>query len=218
MGLNLAVMGPPGAGKGTQADRIAATHGLPKISTGDILRAAIKAQSPLGLAAKAMMEAGGLVDDRIVIGIVSERLQEPDAQAGFLLDGFPRTVEQARELDRIMAEHCEGPLLVVNVEVPDEELVRRLLSRRICEQCGTNVDPEDAGTACRRCGGVPVQRKDDVEDVVRERLAVYERQTRPLIEFYQARPTFRAVNGAQVPDLVTADLTAMVASAREQTT
>ena len=211
MGLNVIVLGPPGAGKGTQAERLARERSLPQISTGDMLRSAIKAGTPLGLRAKAMMDEGRLVDDATVIGIVRERLQEPDAKRGFLLDGFPRTVAQARELDKILTEFSTGPLIVVNVEVPEQELVRRLGSRRICKACGTNADPSDPpDSRCKRCGGELVQRSDDNEAVVRQRLAVYQRDTRPLVEYYGDRPTFRSVNGAQEPDRVAAELAAAI--------
>src|SRR5438552_2071444 len=130
-------MGPPGAGKGTQTDRFARERGLPKIATGDILREAIKAETPLGRLAKAMMDQGRLVDDATMIGIVRERLQQPDVRSGFLLDGFPRTVAQAEELDRILVECCSGALLVIEIDVPKAELARRLSTRKICGTCGT---------------------------------------------------------------------------------
>lgn len=211
MGLNVVVMGPPGAGKGTQTDRFARERSLPKIATGDILREAIKAQTPLGRRAKAMMDEGRLVDDATMIGIVRERLLQPDAQRGFLLDGFPRTVPQAEELDRLVAECCGGELIVVDIQVPEHELVRRLANRRICRSCGANADPFDsAGDRCRRCGGELIQRADDGEEIVRKRLSVYEQQTRPLVEYYRHRPTFRALDGAQAPERVFADLAAAI--------
>ena len=208
------VLGPPGAGKGTQAQRLAVERRIPQISTGDMLRSAIKAGTALGLHAKSLMDAGKLVDDATVIGIVRERLQQPDAKNGFLLDGFPRTVAQARELDTILAECCPGPLVVVNVDVPGEELVLRLAGRRICQACGNNADPSDAkAEKCKRCGGQMIQRSDDNEATVRQRLAVYERDTRPLLDYYGNRPAFRNVNGAQAPDKVAADLNAAIDSA-----
>jgi len=215
MALNLVVMGPPGAGKGTQSDRVAANRRLPKVSTGDILRAAIKAGTPLGLTAKAMMDAGHLVNDEVVVGIVKERLAQPDAAQGVLLDGFPRTVAQAEALDGFLADRQAGPLVVINMEVPDDEIVHRLLNRRVCGQCGANAEPNDEGTVCHKCGGTLVQRDDDVEDVVRARLRVYAEQTRPLIDFYRTRPTYRSVNGAQRPDRVTAALEAAITAASE---
>ena len=136
MGLNVIMMGAPGAGKGTQAGRFARERGLPKISTGDMLREAIKAGHPVALEAKARMDRGELVDDDTIIAIVKDRLQQPDAQKGFVLDGFPRTVAQARALDEIMTQRNNGPLIVVDVMVPPEELVRRLAMRRICVECG----------------------------------------------------------------------------------
>jgi adenylate kinase len=193
------MLGPPGAGKGTQAERLARTRGLPKISTGDILREAVHAGTELGLAAKATMEAGNLVSDDVMIGIVAERLERDDARAGFLLDGFPRTVQQASSLDRIM--DGRGPLVVLDIAVPEDVLVRRLATRRICGECGANA-PVDWTTACQRCGGELVARTDDGAETVRERLKVYERQTRPLVDYYSKRPTFRQINGNQPPDVV----------------
>ena len=198
--LNVVMLGPPGAGKGTQAERLARARGVPKISTGDILREAVQAGSELGLAARATMEAGNLVSDDVMIGIVGERLQRDDARRGFVLDGFPRTVQQATALDRMM-EH-RGPLMVLDIIVPDDVLVRRLAPRRICRECGANAEV-DWTTACKRCGGGLVARLDDTAEVVRERLKVYQRQTRPLVDYYSARPTFRQVNGNSPPDVVT---------------
>ena len=210
MGLNVIMMGPPGAGKGTQAGRFARERGLLKISTGDILREAIKEQNAIALAAKAGMDRGELVDDATMITIVRDRLLRPDAAAGFVLDGFPRTVVQARALDQIMEERDNGPLIVVDVVVPEQELARRLASRRICSNCGTNADPFGAVTACKKCGGELVQRTDDNSDVVLERLKVYQRATRPVLEFYRERPTFRVVNGAQPPERVAHEMDTLI--------
>lgn len=212
MGLNVIMMGPPGAGKGTQAARFARERGLPKISTGDILRECIKMQTPLGSKAKQIIDAGKLVDDATMIGIVRERLLRPDALAGFVLDGFPRTVPQARALDGIMEERDKGPLIVIEVVVPEAELVKRLSTRRICSSCGFNADPFDgaAGNRCKRCGGEFVQRTDDSVEVVKKRLGTYEREKQPLVEYYKTRPTFRMVNGAQPPEVVARDLDASI--------
>ena len=210
MGLNVIMMGPPGAGKGTQAGRFARARGLLKISTGDILREAIKEQNAVAMAAKAGMDRGELVDDATMIAIVRDRLLRPDAAAGFVLDGFPRTVVQARALDAIMDERGNGPLIVIDVVVPEDELVRRLASRRICSNCGANADPFDAAVICSKCGGTLVQRTDDNSDVVLERLKVYQRATRPVLEFYRERPTFRVVNGAQPPDRVAHEMDTLI--------
>ena len=209
MGLNVIMMGAPGAGKGTQAGRFARERGLPKISTGDMLREAIKAGDPVALKVKERMDRGELADDVTMIEIVRKRLQQPDAQAGFVLDGFPRTVAQAKALDGIMDERNNGPLIVVDVMVPPEELVRRLATRRICVDCQTNADPK-ATDRCLKCGGRLEQRTDDNQDVVRERLSVYVRETKPVLEFYRERPTFRVVNGAQAPDRVAQELDTMI--------
>lgn len=199
--LNLVMLGPPGAGKGTQAERISKTRGLPKISTGDILREAVLAETPLGCVAKEDMEAGRLVGDEVMIGIVQERLDRADAQHGFVLDGFPRTVVQAGALDRMV--DGRGPLVVLDIVVPEEVLVRRLASRRICRRCGSNA-AVDWLTTCEKCGGQLVARIDDGVAIVRERLGVYRRQTKPLVDYYSARPTFRQIQGNLPPDVVTA--------------
>jgi adenylate kinase len=201
------MLGPPGAGKGTQADRFAAARRIPKISTGDILREAVQAGSELGRRAQAIMVRGELVGDDVMIGIVRERLGRPDAASGFVLDGFPRTVAQAEALDALMAGR--DALVVVDLAVADEELVRRLTSRRVCGSCGANA-ASPAEATCGRCGGTLVQRSDDREDVVRERLRVYARNTRPLLEFYGSRPTFRSVDGARAPEAVAAALAAAI--------
>jgi len=212
--LNVVMMGPPGAGKGTQAGRFARERSLLKISTGDILRESIKAGLPVAQRAKELMDRGELVDDDTMIAIVRERLMRPDAQRGFVLDGFPRTVAQAEALDCIVAERNNGPLVVVDVRVPERELVRRLAGRLICAKCGTNAELPKAGdtapVACAKCGGELVQRTDDNEEVVRERLKVYERATKPLVDFYRDRPTFRVVNGAQAPGKVEHELDTVI--------
>jgi adenylate kinase len=202
------MLGPPGAGKGTQAERLARNRGLAKISTGDMLRDAVQAGTELGRAAKSLMDAGKLVSDDVMIGIVKERLGRPDAVRGIVLDGFPRTVAQAHALDDMLDD--DSPLIVIDVEVPEDVLALRLDARRICKVCGWTAPP--GPHVCERCGGELVQRKDDGADVVRERLRVYAQESRPLVEFYRYRPTFRSVDGDQVPEAVAADISAAVAS------
>jgi adenylate kinase len=213
--LDVVFMGPPGAGKGTQAERFAQEHGIPKVSTGDILREAVAAGTPLGLEVKSLMDRGDLVGDELIIGIVRERLGRSDAARGFVLDGFPRTVPQAVALDGLLTDR--GPLIVIEIQVPDDELVRRVVSRRICSACGKNVSAFGAdgqlAARCSYCGGELVARADDTEAVVRERLKVYWRETQPMIAFYQSRPTYRAIDGAQPPERVRDALVAAVASA-----
>jgi adenylate kinase len=210
MALNLIMLGPPGAGKGTQSERFARTRGIPKISTGDILREAVHAGTEIGRRAKAIMDRGELVSDEVMIGIVGERLARPDARSGFILDGFPRTVAQATALDGLM--NGRDPLIVIDITVPEEELVRRLSTRLICSSCGHNAPIGDGGIGdkCPLCGGELIQRADDSQAVVLERLKIYRANTKPLVDFYQARPTFRSINGAQTPDRVAADLSAAI--------
>jgi adenylate kinase len=212
MALNLIMLGPPGAGKGTQAEQFARKRGIPKISTGDILREAVHNGTEIGRRAAAIMARGELVSDDVMIGIVRERLNQPDAHDGFVLDGFPRTVAQATALDDIVKER--DPLIVVEIVVPEAELVRRLSTRMVCEACGATAHGEAAGAGdCQRCGGRLVQRTDDNGAVVLERLKVYQRQTQPLVEYYHVRPTFRSVNGSQAPERVASDLIAAIDSA-----
>ncbi len=206
MAFNLVMFGPPGAGKGTQASRLAVELGIPQISTGDILREAVQTGTELGLQAKAIMDSGELVSDQVVVGIIRERLAEKDSATGFILDGFPRTVSQAAELDVIL--QGRDTLVVIELSVPDEELVNRLSKRLVCVGCGSIVGLQpDASNAtsltCSTCGGELAQRSDDREDVVRERLRVYHQQTSPLVEFYRLRPSFLSLDGNQPLDLVT---------------
>lgn len=222
MALNLVMLGPPGAGKGTQAERFAREHGIPKVSTGDILREAVQSGSEIGRAVKAVMERGELVGDDLIIGVVRERLSRPDAVEGFVLDGFPRTATQANALDEITSER--GPVICVEIQVPDEELVRRVRGRRVCEDCGANADafehkpdglPELCQNTerCRSTGPKWVARSDDSETVVRERLKIYWRDTRPMIDYYSARPAFRRIDGMRTPEQVRDALVSAVASA-----
>jgi adenylate kinase len=225
MALNLVMIGPPGAGKGTQAARLRRQHGIPKISTGDMLREAVAAGTPLGRAVKDVIGAGRLVGDDEIIEVVRERLAKPDARAGFVLDGFPRTVRQAQALDGML--EARGPLIVVVFDVPEQDLVKRLTWRRVCAECGTTyggVDvpeltgerggegPVEAGR-CRKCGGQLVQRDDDSTAVIRDRLKVFWSQTAPLVDFYRSRSTFSLINGLQAPDQVTADLNRAIETA-----
>jgi adenylate kinase len=210
--LNVVMLGPPGAGKGTQAERLSRTRKLPKISTGDILREAVQASTEVGRVAKATMEAGNLVGDDIMIAIVRDRINRDDARCGFVLDGFPRTVVQATALDQMV--DGRGPLVVLDVVVPEDVLVRRLSSRRICRTCGSNAAP-DWTRSCGKCGGALVTRVDDGIEIVRERLKVYHRQTAPLVEYYAGRPSFSSIDGNRPPDVVTAAVDAALDAALE---
>ena len=213
--FNLVMIGPPGAGKGTQAERICRAYGIPKISTGDILREAVHDRTTLGRQVKETIASGSLVSDEIMIGVVRERLHRPDAQRGFVLDGFPRTVAQAKALDDMV--DGRGPIIAIVLSVPEQELVRRLAVRRVCADCGSGYGGIGSAAAadgrCTKCGGPVVQRDDDNIDVIRERLRVFTDATEPLVRYYEGRPTFASVDGLQPPDKVTADLRAYIEAA-----
>lgn len=208
--MRLILLGPPGAGKGTQAVTIAQTYNIPHISTGDIFRQALKDETPLGMKAKEYMNKGQLVPDDIVIGIVQERLQQSDCGKGFLLDGFPRTTEQAGALDKILTEKGTPIDNCINIEVPSQELIDRLTGRRVCKSCGATYhaifNKPANESQCDECGGTLYQRDDDKEDTAKERLEVYERQTSPLIEYYQNQGTLVTINGLQSIDKVFNDI------------
>jgi adenylate kinase len=200
------LLGPPGAGKGTQAGRIAETYDIPHISTGDILRANVREGTELGAKAKTFMDAGDLVPDEVILGMVGDRLTEPDAKDGFLFDGFPRTVPQAEALEQLLLE-SEQPLdVVLRMVVDTREVVQRLTGRRTCKSCGAVnhavYDPPATEGVCDRCGGELVQREDDSEDVVLNRLEVYRRSTEPLEEFYWGRGLLRDVEAVGAVDEV----------------
>jgi len=197
--MNLILLGPPGGGKGTQAEKLKAKYDIPQISTGDILRAEVKAGTELGLEAKKFMDAGKLVPDGVVIGMVAKRLQEPDCQKGYMLDGFPRTKAQAEALDDLLAELGQKIDHVISIEVPDEELMKRLTARRMCRGCGASYHlmfkPPATDGACDACGGELYQRDDDNEKTVGSRLKVYAESTQPLIDYYRAKGLLRSVAG-----------------------
>lgn len=199
--LNLILMGPPGAGKGTQADKIKDEYHIPHISTGDMFRLAIKEGTELGKKAKEYMDQGALVPDEVTIGIVKERLSKDDCKNGFLLDGFPRTIAQAEALQDIMRELNEDISHVVNVEVPEEKLIERLTGRRICPTCGSTYhvvyNPPKVEGKCDKDGAELIQRDDDKLETVKHRLTVYLDQTKPLLEFYQDKGYLVTINGDQ---------------------
>jgi adenylate kinase len=218
MPLNIVVMGPPGSGKGTQAVRIARRYAVPHISTGDILRQAVRDDTPLGREVAATMTGGGLVSDELISSLVKARLQQPDTARGFLLDGFPRTVEQATFLDTLQPD-----LVVIHIDVPDEEIIRRLSTRRVCRSCGLtqsvsadaelpNRRPADptvddvTGEACPYCGGTLVRREDDDAETVRTRLATYGTFAGPLITHYRSRARFVTISGVKQPHRVSEDI------------
>lgn len=197
--MNLILLGPPGAGKGTQAKILARKYDIPQISTGDILRAAVKARTPMGDKAKAFMDSGSLVPDEVVVGIVEERLSQTDCVNGFILDGFPRTVVQADALKHMLAAHGKLIEHVIYIEVDKEELLGRITGRRTCKVCGKgyhlSFGPPKLVGKCDECGGDLYQRDDDSEKTMRNRLDVYEQQTAPLIAYYAGESLLSSVSG-----------------------
>ena len=197
--MNLILLGPPGSGKGTQAQKIVEQYHFPQISTGDILRGAVKERTPLGVEAQGYMDQGKLVPDEVVVGIVRERLMAADCNGGFILDGFPRTLPQAEALDVTLGEMKRGIDHVISVEVDNEELLKRLTGRRTCRTCGAMYhimfNPPQKDGICDQCGGELFQRDDDQEATIRARLQVYEEQTAPLIAYYKKKGLLRPIEG-----------------------
>lgn len=200
--MNIIFLGPPGAGKGTQAQRVCAALSIPQISTGDILRRAIKEQTPTGLEAKAYIDAGKLVPDEVVIAIVRERLAQDDCAQGYILDGFPRTVPQAEALAQFASIDA-----VVELDVADDHLVKRLSGRRVCLNCGATYHVSmHEGEKCDKCGNALIQRDDDKPETVLSRLKVYHDQTAPLVSYYQEKGLLKRIDGAQDMDTIFASI------------
>ena len=213
----LIFLGAPGAGKGTQAREVSKAFSVPQISTGDILREAVKNQTPLGLAAKQKMEAGQLVPDEVVCGIVAERIGQPDCRGGFLLDGFPRTLNQAEFVDRALLERGFGNPLVLNICVDLELLMKRLTGRRTCATCGAiynvHFSPPKQPDVCDKDGGKLLQRADDNESTSRQRLVAYENQTQPLIDYYRRKGLLHDVDGNAEPEAIAQGLVSYLKAA-----
>lgn len=199
--MNIILMGPPGAGKGTQAKKIIADFNIPHISTGDMFRAAIKAGTPLGVLAASYINQGFLVPDEVTIGLVKERLAEPDCANGYLLDGFPRTIPQAEALEVLTKEINRPITMVIDISADKDALIRRISGRRVCKSCAApyhvEFSPSKVDNVCDACGGELMQRKDDTVEVLNERLDAYETQTKPLIAFYKERHLLKSVDGLQ---------------------
>ena len=215
--MRIVFLGAPGSGKGTQSQRLVERHGIPQISTGDLLRAHVRDGTELGRRAKAVMDAGKLVDDATILGMVRERLAQPDAARGFILDGFPRTIPQADGLNAILAELGRPLDVAILFDVDDDELIKRISGRRSCERCGRvfNIHTSPPGTPphCPQCDDRPplVQRPDDNEETVRRRLAVYNEQTRPLVDYYRARGLLREIDADADVDTVTTQVEQILA-------
>jgi adenylate kinase len=213
--MNIILLGPPGAGKGTQAKRIQESKGLVQLSTGDMLRAAVAAGTEIGKKAKAVMEAGQLVSDDIVIGIISDRIDQPDCQKGFILDGFPRTVAQAEALDKLLAQKAKKLDVVVEMKVDDEPLVKRITGRFTCAKCGEGYHDEFKLPAkkgvCDKCGSTEFSRRaDDNEETVRSRLGAYHKQTAPLVDYYAKTGKLKSIDGMADINEVTRQIMAAI--------
>lgn len=208
--MYILLMGPPGAGKGTQSPRLVERYHIPAISTGDMFRAAVREQTPLGVKAKTFMDAGQLVPDDVTIGIVQERLTKDDTKNGFILDGFPRTIDQAIALDVALKDMGIDKVHVIDITMDQELLVSRITGRRICKNCGAtyhvvNLPPKVEGI-CDVCGGELYQREDDKEETVKNRLEVYAKQTKPLVDYYENRGFYKRINGNQDVEKVYEDI------------
>ena len=203
--MKIIFIGPPGSGKGTQAKRLASRFDIPHISTGDMLREAVADGTPLGAQAAPIMAAGALVPDDLMIGIINDRMAKPDAQKGFILDGFPRTLVQAEKLDNIVG-NGGSPLRVLQLLVPDDAIVRRITLRRTCAQCGAiyhlENNPPANDSVCDRCGAEVIARPDDTEEAVRKRLESFHRQTMPVATYYKSKQMLREVDGVGPLDVV----------------
>jgi adenylate kinase len=216
--LDLILFGPPGAGKGTQAERLRSDFQLPFISTGEMLRANVKDGTELGRRAQEYMDAGELVPDELIVAMVADRLQQDDAQDGFILDGFPRTIEQADALDKQLADLGRRVTAALLIDVPDDEVIRRLAGRRVCVKTGHNyhveLDPPKHDGVCDQDGSRLIQRDDDQPDVIRNRLRVYHEKTAPLIDYYDEQGLMRRIDGTRPPAEVHDHIRAVIATLR----
>lgn len=206
----LIFLGPPGSGKGTQAKRVAQKRGLPQLSTGDMFRAAITAGTPIGLKAKGFMDQGALVPDEVVVGVIADRIKNPDCASGFVLDGFPRTIPQAESLDKMLTSSGKSVQGAILFDIADSELEARLSGRRTCSKCSamyhiSSMKPKKDGI-CDQCGGTLIQRDDDKIEVIQKRLKVYHAQTSPLVEYYKSQGKLKTINAALAPEKVESDL------------
>ncbi len=208
--MKIIMLGAPGAGKGTQAKKIAAKYDIPHISTGDIFRANIKSGTELGKKAKEYMDQGLLVPDELVVDLVIDRFKQPDCEKGYVLDGFPRTIPQAKALDEALAKNGDAVQYAIDVDVPDEEIVSRMSGRRACVNCGgtyhvVTIPPKKEGI-CDNCGANLVLRDDDQPETVKKRLNVYHEQTQPLIDYYKSKGILKSVDGTQIMDAIFAQI------------